>query len=135
MIRRQDWFPRLVQYMGECARTPFAEGSHDCALFTAGAVEAMTGEDYAAPYRGRYTTTKGGLRMLRKAGHADQIALAAANLPEIPVGSAGPGDVAAVATPEGEALGIVQGAGVYVMAAGGMGILPASQITRAFRVG
>lgn len=135
MMRHQHWHVALIQYLATCARTPFAEGSNDCALFAAGAVEAMTGTDYAAPYRGRYTTTKGGLRMLRRAGFADHIALAAANLPEIPVSSAKPGDVAAVATPEGEALGVVQGAGVYVLTPGGMGILPADQITRAFRVG
>lgn len=134
--RRPDWYPRLVTYLGAAARRPFTEGELDCALFAAGAVAAMTGEDLAAPYRGRYRTTRGGLRLLRRAGYADPVALAADHLPEIAVAEARPGDLVVVPTPDGAALGILQGAaGVHVMAATGMGLVPAALVTRAFRVG
>lgn len=132
--RRPDWRARLIAYLARAAREPFAEGRHDCALFLAGGVEAMTGVDYAAPYRGRYTTTRGGLRLLRRAGFADHVALAARHLPECPPAFAAEGDGAAVETPEGPALGIVQGEGVYVPGPAGLAVVPLTTAARAFRV-
>lgn len=38
------------------ARTPFAWGSHDCALFAADAVKAISGVDIADDFRGKYST-------------------------------------------------------------------------------
>lgn len=134
MIRYTDWRPRLIEYLGEASRLPFVEGEHDCALFLAKGVRAMTGQDYAAPYRGRYTTTKGGIRILRKAGFDDHIALAAHHLPERPVAMARAGDGAVVPTDEGPALGIVQGEGVYVLGPDGMGVVPLTTAIRAFEV-
>ena len=45
-IRRlNDWPERLHAYLRQHSATPFSWGSHDCARFTAGAVEAITGRD------------------------------------------------------------------------------------------
>lgn len=131
MERRPDWQARLTAYLAEVRARPFADDWH-CALFAAGGVEAMTGMDLAAPYRGRWTTPRGGLRVLRRSGFADHLALAGVHLPEILPSEAWPGDVAAV--DEG-ALGIVQGRLVYVLGPSGVGLLPAEAIRRAFRVG
>lgn len=134
MMRQPDWKLRLIQYLSEAARTPFAPGRHDCALFAAGAVEAMTGMDYARPFKGRYTTLKGGLRILREAGFADAVALAAAWLPEIAPAFAAPGDLAVIDTAAGPALGVVQGAGIYVLTPDRLGVVPLLGASRAFRV-
>ena len=126
MIERfSDWQSRLTAYLSVVARQPLAYGVHDCALFAAGAVAAMTGEDIAAPYRGRYSTLRGGLRVLRRDGLDDHVALARARLPLRGVVNALPGDVAICTGTDGLALGIVQGQGVYVLQpSGGIGILP-----------
>lgn len=135
MIRRlNSWHINLMQYLGQAARRPFAPGVHDCALFAAGAVEAMTGVDIAAEFRGRYHTVKGGQRRLRRAGYADQVAMAAAHFEEIPVAFASPGDIAVLQTPEGLALGIVQGAAVYAVASNGLGAHDLLKAIRAFKV-
>lgn len=134
-MRKPDWKACLTVYVADQARRPFAPGVHDCALFAAGAVAAMTGSDPAHGWRGRYRTVQGGLRLLRKEGYADQIAFAASLLPEIPVAFAAPGDLAVVAAPDGPALGVVQGEAVYVLTPGGLGLLPLLGATRAFRVG
>lgn len=115
MMRHADWKTRLHAYLADCASTPFAFGTHDCALFAAGAVAAMTGDDFAADYRSRYTTLKGGLRLLQKAGFEDHITLAAFHLPKVHRAWVTPGDLAVVDTPEGAALGVYQGEGVYVL--------------------
>jgi hypothetical protein len=135
MARKPDWKIRLITYLGEAARKPFQPGKHDCALFAAGAVKAMTGKDFARGYRGRYRTLKGGLKTLQKAGFADHIALAASLLEDIPVSFAGPGDLAVIATPDGPALGVVQGEGIYLLTMDDrMGLRPMAEAIRAFRV-
>ncbi|WP_323780173.1 DUF6950 family protein [Thalassovita sp.] len=135
MQRLPDWKPRLVRYLERTAHEPFKPGQHDCALFFAGAVEAQTGVDYAAPYRGRYTTLRGGLRVLRKDGFADHIALAAHHLPEIAPAFAWPGDGMVVDTDDGPALGICQGQMIYVLGPTGGAILSRLRAMRAFAVG
>lgn len=133
-MRLDDWQARLVAYLHASARKPFQPGTHDCVLFAAGAVLAMTGQDMAAGWRGRYTTLSGGMRVLRKAGHADHVALAASLFAEVPVAMAQPGDLAAVPTPDGLALGIVQGEAIYVLGPGGLALVSLMTAQRAFRV-
>lgn len=135
MKRLPDWRPRLVTYLTQASAGAFEYGSHDCALFFAGAAQAQTGVDYAAPYRGRYTTLRGGLRILRKDGFEDHIALAAHHLPEIAPAFAWPGDGMVVDTDEGPALGVCQGRAVYLLGPNGGGLVSILAATRAFRVG
>jgi hypothetical protein len=134
MNRLPSWRTRLGLYLAEAARTPFAEGRHDCALFAAGAVLAMTGMDPAAPFRGRYRTTRGGLRVLRRAGYRDHLALAVAHLEEVPPSFARVGDLAAVQGADGPALGVVQGERIYVLRPEGMATVSLLQAMRAWRV-
>lgn len=42
-MRREDWPERLAEYVESARAQPFAWGTHDCATFAAGAVEAVTG--------------------------------------------------------------------------------------------
>ena len=138
VIRRlPGWQGRLEAWLADCRGRPFACGRHDCALFAAGAVLAMTGVDLADGWRGRYRTALGARRILKKAGHDSPLDIVAAALPEIPPVAALPGDVAAIA-PESDgdwpALGIVQGAQVHVLRPDGLGLVGRSRILRAWRV-
>ncbi len=136
IARLEDWSPRLLAWLGEVRHRPFAAGRLDCGLFGAGAVLAQTGVDLAADWRGGYGTIRDGLRLLRRAGYADQIDVAARHLPEIDPATAQFGDLAALETPEGLALTVVQGAtAVYAAGPDGMRIMPKGGATRAFRVG
>lgn len=132
--RRKDWRPRLAAYLGEVARLRFRPGEHDCALFAAGAVEAMTGTDLAAGWRRTYRTLEDGLALLAQEGHGDHVALAAAHLEEVAPIRAQVGDVAAVREGAALALGIVQGPSIYVLRPSGLGLVPLTDAERAFRV-
>lgn len=136
MKRYSFWRTALADYINRVAYRPFQWGDHDCGLFAAGAVEAMTGEDFAAGLRGRYKTKKGALRLMKKAGHADHVAMAAATLEEIHPSHAMIGDVAVVPGEGGEALGIVQGDRIYAIGPGEtrIGTVPLLSASRAFRV-
>lgn len=50
----------------ECKR--FRDGTWDCALMVAAWVERATGIDGASPWRGRYSTRLGWLRILKREG-------------------------------------------------------------------
>jgi hypothetical protein len=122
----------LTAYVARVARLRFQWGQHDCAIFAAGAVEALTGRDLAAPYRGRYSTMRGGLRVIRRDGFADHAAYFAAHLPEKTRPT--PGDLAVIPTPDGPAMGVVQGAHVYVLSPEGLRLVPLAAAQRFFEV-
>ncbi len=134
--RLHDWQPRLRRWLGGIAGRPILPGHHDCCLFGAGAIHAQTGVDIAAPWRGRYTTFAGGRRVLRRAGYADHVALIAAHLPADHVSTALPGDIAIVPGEDGDAVGVVQGTGVYVLTQSGrLGIVPMAPVLHLFKLG
>ena len=135
--KTKDWQHRLTAYLSSIHRLPFEAGKLDCAIFTAGAVLAMTGVDHAKGWRGKYRSLAKGLKALEKAGHADHVALAASLYPEVPPIMAQEGDIAVVPSDgvdDVEALGIVQGHSIYVMSRGGLVLVPLTAATRAFRV-
>lgn len=133
--RRPDWRARLAQYVAAVAAQPFKPGSHDCALFAAGAVEAMTGTDAAADWRGTYRSLATGRRALQRAGFADHVAFVAAHCAPVAPSLAAVGDLAVLPADNGQtALGVVQGGGVYCLSPGGMAIVSRLHIKKAFRV-
>lgn len=137
VTRLPDWQHRLQAWLQAATGQPMRYGHFDCGLFGAGAVEAQTGVDLAAPFRGRYTTFRGGIRVLRRAGYRDHVDLIARHLREIHPITALPGDIAAVPDADGRpAVALVQGSAVYVLApAGGFGFAPLTEIQRLFKVG
>ncbi|GGH24380.1 hypothetical protein GCM10010973_10860 [Cribrihabitans marinus] len=100
----------------------------------AAALDAMTGTDPAAAYRGNYSTVEEGLALLQADGFEDQVALVASIYPEIPVLHATEGDVAVVKQGRDLGLGIVLGASVAVTARRGIAQLPLTAASRIFQV-
>lgn len=58
LIRFPDWPGRLDAFLASVRARAFVWGEHDCGLFTADAVLAMTGTDIAADYRNTYSTAR-----------------------------------------------------------------------------
>jgi hypothetical protein len=80
--RYQDWEERLAVYLDRKADERFQHGTHDCALFAAGAVLAMTGFDPAAALRGQYDTAAGAARALREFGEGTLLRTIQAAFPD-----------------------------------------------------
>ena len=93
-MRLKDWEQRLSAYLAEASQRSLVYGSHDCALFGASAVLALTGVDYGAAFRGRYSTEMGAARALRQAGFETAEAIFDARLAVIPTSFARRGDIA-----------------------------------------
>jgi hypothetical protein len=134
IVRRHDWYSRLSDAIEGALQRPFEWGVHDCALFAADAVLAMTGVDLADGFRGHYRSAGGAMRILGRGGCDDVTEYAATLLPEIAPALAAAGDIAAVLTKAGPALGVLTGPLVAVPGAGGLGFVSRGEAIRAFHV-
>lgn len=66
--RKEHWHLALSNYFDDVAYNRFEYGKFDCCLFVAGAVQAMTGVDLAADYRGNYTDADSATKALQTIG-------------------------------------------------------------------
>lgn len=143
LTRHSNWQTLFHAYLtGNPAR--FHYGSHDCCLFVAGAVEAMTGTDIAAAYRGKYSTRKQALQVASGMfgartveGIVEQVAKAH-SMPEISPLHASRGDMVLLQPQKGRdhLLGIVSltGTRILIAIAKGFGSVPITNAYRAWKV-
>ena len=105
--RLPHWRLHFDQLLCSRLQTNFAWGIFDCCLFAADVVQAVTGVDPAAPYRG-YRGARQGMRLLQSAGGVGSFATRALGFP-VRMDLARVGDV--VMLPAGrrarDALGVV----------------------------
>lgn len=134
IARTTGWKTRLLAYLSEVNNSTFEPGKHDCALFPAGAIAAMTGIDPASNWRDAYDTLAGGMRLMKKEGFDDHIGLVASLFDEIPIAQARVGDLAVVQGDFGPSLGVVQGEMIYVVGMSGCGLVDLITASKAFRV-
>ena len=72
MNRLDNWQERLSNVIRARREAGFAWGTADCTQFAFNAVKAVIGEDMGKPYRGKYTTAAGALKILQKVGGVKQ---------------------------------------------------------------
>ena len=72
MNRLDNWQERLSNVIRARREVPFAWGTADCTQFAFDAVKAVIGEDLGKPYRGKYATAAGALKILQKVGGVKQ---------------------------------------------------------------
>lgn len=132
--RVQGWEARLNAYVEASRHRPFVWGAHDCALFAAGGVAAVTGSPLAdIP---TYSGPVAAARTLARMGHRDVIDLAGAYLrPWQSVLMARRGDIAAAITDNGPTLGVALGASIAAPGEAGLIFWALHHATRAWRVG
>lgn len=94
--RLDDWQARLDAWVAYMHVTPFQWGVHDCGLNASSFVDAQTGVDFAAEFRGKYDSLETGMALLKAKGFDNHADFAASVLPEIPPAFARIGDIAAV---------------------------------------
>ncbi|MGE6740255.1 DUF6950 family protein [Allorhizobium pseudoryzae] len=136
--RTPGWRRRFEAVCDDWKREPFSWGDNDCAVGLVGRlVEAVTGQDLTAQYRGQYDDAESAYRQMRRAGFTNLADMVASILPEIHPSQAKIGDVAAFRTdsPFGFALGVVNGERVLLLREVGFGTLDLLEAERAFKVG
>lgn len=131
-MRVAGWESLLADHIRTAYATPFAWGTHDCALWCADWVLKATGADLTGGLRGTYSTGIEATEALAAMGLSSVADLAARHLPEIPLGFASRGDV--VLHPQG-ALGICEGVYSHFPMIDGATRFPTGQCVKAWRVG
>lgn len=136
MKRCDDWPERLFDEIEKARNRPFAWGKWDCTCFMAACVEAMTGEDPMADYRGRYQDEKTGKAALKEIGGGSLYqALRRKFGKPIPVALAHRGDLALARTSMGPTVFVVLGEQMAGPGDAGLELVPVDRATRAFHVG
>lgn len=139
-MRLPNYQSNLHSLIARWEARPFAWGSADCAIFGADAIQALTGDDPAASYRGKYKTLAGGLRAIRKSGFNDQIDYLSKTFSQIPLSMATMGDLAVIETdligPNGMGQSVALIAGQFVIGLGPDGLvrLPIDVVKNVYRV-
>lgn len=118
----------------EHANTPYVFGEHDCILFAANCVEAMTGVDLAADIRGRYKTEIGAARIIKNEGFTNLGDMIASRLPEVHLREVRRGDVVLCDGPMGEFAAMVVGKTCVGPGPKGMLHVPIQQAKRGYKV-
>ena len=130
MSRLTDWEARLNAYIERVAGDDYAYGRHDCGLFCAGAVQAMTGDDPAEVFRGAYDDVVSAAQALRDKGAGTLVATVASLFDEKPPAFAQRGDIVW----NGAAIGICFGPVALFVSDGGLTRVARSEWERAFSV-
>jgi hypothetical protein len=129
-MRRPDWQQRLSAAIVASRGRSLEYGAHDCCLFAADCILAVTGRDVAAAWRGGYATAAAGLRL---AGVRSLAELADRILEPIAPVFARRGDVAVADM--GDGVGLALCVVDHAMLCGACGTTaPRSAAVRAWRV-
>lgn len=135
MGRFEDWEKRFVDIGIERSVSVHEWGVHDCVIFGADAVLAMTGDDVASDVRGQYDGPISAARIIKKNGFDSLGDMIAARLPEIDVALAQRGDAVLCDGEDGEFVAIVNGHTCVGPSRFGLVHVPIKSATRAFKVG
>ena len=138
LVRVDGWRGRFDQACDAMRKTPFSWGDNDCLVGLVGDLGlALTDCDIAEPWRDRYTTALGALRVMRNDGFDNLGDLVGSVFPEIHISSARIGDVAAMPSEDGFGftLGVVNGERIFVLRPEGFGTVDLLSASRAFRIG
>lgn len=116
MNRVSDWEAALSEYINVMRHAPFEYGVNDCCMFAAGAVEAMTGVDAMAEFRGKYDSSLSAAKALRDIGQGSLEATIDAKFSEVAISQAKRGDIALF----DDSLGIVAGSFAWFVSDDGL---------------
>jgi len=94
MIKRyDDWQLRFETLVAENMSKAFSWGSHDCMLWAANAVEALTGFDAAEDLRGTYDSALGAARVVKELGGMEKLITDRLGVEPVGAGYANVGDI------------------------------------------
>lgn len=124
MTRIEGWEVRLAAFLETRRERKFKRGAHDCVIFACDAIKEVSGVDLAADYRGKYTTKKKALEIIKSMGCEDlaDVAERRLGMPLSSVTRAKRGDLVAVKYDGEIALGVVDMSGSQVATTGKDGI-------------
>ena len=132
-MRLIDWQSRLATVMREAQARPFAWGTHDCVIFAADCVQAVTGRDPIADVRTSWADERQALRLLAAGGGISNLIRGRIGVELKVPALAQPGDIGVCIQEGREALCVCGGVNWHMPAKEGLATLDREQVTRAWR--
>jgi len=133
-MRHDLWPSRLNDYLEAASERPFSWGEWDCAVYVFGAAEAITGDDHAETWRGKYKTPTGALKQIKKHGVENLGEWLDKFYSRQPILFAQRGDIVAIDQDSFGAFGIVIGAQALFVGPDGTETRPLVECDYAWRV-
>lgn len=134
LARLPDWAPRLQQTIEAASGRLFSWGEHDCCLFAADCIQAMTGADLMAEFRGQYDSAESAYRLIGRRGLASHLSQRLGDA--LPALFAHRGDLMTATGEDGRpAVGICVGEKALFLGPAGLLSLPISDCLSTWRVG
>jgi len=134
LVRVRTWQSELDALLTARLNAPFVWGQHDCCLFAADAVLAVTGQDLAQGLRGSYSTQEQAAEVLASLGGVAALVTARLGEPVLPT-LARPGDVGLVEIGGRDSLAVCIGQHWQAPGPDGLVVLPRRVVRHAWRVG
>lgn len=133
MNRKLDWQASFAALVASRATVPFAWGTHDCCVWAADAVKAVTGVDFAENFRGTYTDEESAAVVLAQFEEVDQLATTYLGEPTT-VSFATVGDIILFDFNNGYTLGVCNGRNSLVAGETGLRAVPTRMGLKAWKV-
>jgi len=121
-MRRDDWVEQMWTTIEAAAQTPFAWGQHDCCLFAASVVDAMTDSAHVADLQTRYTDEATALAFIADEGGLESAV--SGYLGEAKTGRPQRGDVVMFEGEQGDTIGVCTGRDLVAAGPDGLVIVP-----------
>jgi len=130
LMRLEGWESKMAKALEETGA--FEWGTNDCCMFVFRVAEAISGVDYAKPYRG-YKTAKGAARRLLKHGGVEGVAINSFGEPKKPL-LAKRGDAVLVKSVDDLTLGICVGDKIAVVTETGLILISMREAINAWSI-
>lgn len=133
-MRVDGWETRLMEAVQRHDSMPLEYGTSDCIIHIADCIEAVTGEDPMASYRGAYASEEEAGELLVSLGASDVEELLESLYEEVPPALARRGDVGVVKIKGVAACVVVMGPLIIGKSSLGSIKMSTSRLTRAFKI-
>lgn len=133
-MRFENWEMILARCLREAEGKVFSWGEHDCCLWTADVVKAMTGVDYAMEFRGTYNTRAGAIRALIELADGSLTKLLDVFFDRVEVAYSQRGDVVVMFYDDMETLGVCVGDRAAFVTKRGLIYISMQNVLRAWAV-
>ncbi len=132
-MRRRDWVSRLLAVVDDAQGRPFEWGQHDCCLFAARCIDAMTGSDWEGDLATCYQDEASALAYIKAERTIRESVSRRFGDPVAPL-LARRGDLVLIDSPLGEAVTVCVGPSLVGAAPSGLTVLPLSAGLCAWRI-
>lgn len=133
-MRLPDWQILFAKFLKENANSKFEWGVHDCCLFSANCVLAITGTDYASSFRGTYSNERDAYRLIKQYGSIEALVTTLTGIKPVNGRYADVGDIVLVLQEGRELLAVCNGQTMFAPGANSLITLETKDVLKTWKV-